>query len=78
MNESANRQTQRVESPYSAFLVRCWFEGGQWRFFLETIAPAREKRGFSSVEALCDYVRVLLDETADNTTNPQIVKGSPL
>jgi len=50
-----------------AYLLRCWQENGQWRFSVETIGPQRQRRGFSSLENVVDFLRSQLS-SPDMTT----------
>jgi hypothetical protein len=43
--------------PYQAYLVRCWQEGGNWRFSLETVGCETDRRGFNAFQDLADYLR---------------------
>lgn len=61
MNERPEGQTHEPNQPYAAFLVRCWREGDQWRIVLEDVAT-RERRGFSTFEALLEALQVHLNQ----------------
>ena len=51
---SANKKPTGAKHPhYRAYLIRCWWEGQNWRYSLETI-PDRHRQGFDSLEALIE------------------------
>jgi hypothetical protein len=46
------------DSDYRAFLIRCWHEGENWRFTLETIGQERQWRlGFARYEQLSAFLK---------------------
>jgi hypothetical protein len=69
MDDHSSRNPEQPEPAYTAFLIRCWYEDGRWRFFLETIGPARHTCGFSSTAALWASVQALLDDAAAGNIN---------
>ena len=68
MDKHTANESKQPPSPYTAFLVRCWYEGGQWRFAVETIGRARQKKHFISLEALGIYVQDLLRDVEQTTS----------
>jgi hypothetical protein len=42
---------------YRAYLLRCWREGEEWRFYLGEVSGERRQYGFSSLEALVAFLR---------------------
>lgn len=61
MTERPERQPSQPDLSYTAFLVRCWRDGDQWRIVLEEVAT-RERRGFSSVEAFLAALQVIFNQ----------------
>jgi hypothetical protein len=58
-------------SDYRSFLLRLWREGGAdqpWRASLE-MPVTGERRGFASVDALFDFVRLQLAAPADGAAS---------
>ncbi len=57
--------------PYRAYLLRCWRESttpgveGSWRFSIEGLAPQRQRRGFSTLQALAEYIGAELGDEGD-------------
>jgi len=57
---SADQEPRGAKRPaYRAYLIRCWWEGQNRRYSLETI-PDRRRRGFDSLEALIETLRAEL------------------
>lgn len=63
------------ESPYyQAYLLRCWQEPPaqpgdpptEWRFALERVARASERRGFGSLEAVFAFLQTALEGKSIN------------
>jgi hypothetical protein len=69
MNRRSQRAGESTGRLYSAFVVRCWREGEQWRFLLENVAT-RERQGFDNFKALAATLRVvLMDAQASDVDN---------
>lgn len=51
-------------APYQAYLIRCWYEDGNWRFALETIGEDGCQRGFTSLVKLTAYIQSKLDDAS--------------
>lgn len=58
---------------YRAYLLRCWREiseetgvEGRWNFSLEEILYKRRRKGFTSLEALVDFLKAELIEGEDS------------
>ncbi len=57
--------------PYHAYLLRCWRESatpggeGSWRFSIEGLAPQRQRRGFGSLQALAEYIKMELGDEGE-------------
>ena len=57
--------------PYQAYLLRCWRtennsldDPGAWRFMVEEVAGEQQRVGFISLEAVTDFLRAQLGESA--------------
>lgn len=61
MNERLQRSTHDANPLYTAFVVRCWREGEEWRIVLEEVAT-RECHGFGSVDAFLEALQALFDQ----------------
>ena len=58
MTSKDKSQAASANSDYRAFLIRCWREGENWHFTLETIGRMRQQRhGFTSYEQLSAYMK---------------------
>ena len=53
-------KTNLSDQPYRAYLIRCWREGNNWRFSLETIGREPERRGFNAFQDLADHLDIML------------------
>ena len=54
-------------TPYQAYLLRCWRTENKsfndpeaWRFLVEEVAGTQQRVGFTSLEALTDFLRARL------------------
>jgi hypothetical protein len=47
-----------------ALLIRYWRDGRRWRFVLESIGQVRQKRTFSTLAELTQYLQQLHEEMA--------------
>ncbi len=52
------------KATYQAYLIRCWYEDGSWRFALETIGPDRQQRAFTTLARLTAHIQSRLNEVA--------------
>jgi hypothetical protein len=66
--------SEKKVRPQHAYLLRCWQEGEcaedqvpLWRFSVEEILHKGPRRGFDSLEALIDFLRM---ELADKEPRP--------
>ncbi|MFH1636230.1 MAG: hypothetical protein ABIG63_19755 [Chloroflexota bacterium] len=57
--------------PYQAYLLRCWRTENTnlddpevWRFIVEEVAGEQQRVGFTSLEAVTDFLRAQLGELA--------------
>ena len=50
---------------YNAFLLRCWFRDGDWRFALEDVQTQR-RQGFETAEAMMASLHKRLQQRAES------------
>ncbi len=67
--------------PYQAYLLRCWRSESAnlddpeaWRFMVEEVAGEQQRVGFTSLEAVTDFLRDQLGESA----NQRMITGRGL
>ena len=48
-----------ADTDYRAFLIRCWREGDNWHFTLETVGQTRQQRhGFTGYQQLANFLKI--------------------
>ena len=64
--EPINLRSEGGDGAYRAYLVRCWQEreATGWRFSLEEVGPDSQRRGFTELDELVNFLRGCLKAAA--------------